>query len=135
MPPLFHMHWMRNTIQLATSLLGGSLSGVSHPLTGDLLETRFATSSDRLSTDRTGHRDRTAHTSPTAESPRNVFKPADPGTRVYGRGDASFRWEDQDDEIDAPGRSRRGARWVLFRASWGEAQRWKRGGVKGTSRG
>lgn len=31
---------------------------------------------------------------------KNVFKPADPGTRVYGRGDASFRWEDQDDEID-----------------------------------
>lgn len=31
---------------------------------------------------------------------RNVFDPAHPGTRVYGRGDAYLRWEDQDDEID-----------------------------------
>eukprot|EP00913_Durusdinium_trenchii_P015657 g14718.t1 len=30
----------------------------------------------------------------------NVFAPEDPGTRVYGRGDAFLRWEDQDDEID-----------------------------------
>ena len=31
---------------------------------------------------------------------RNVFDPAHPGTRVYGRGDAYLRWEDQDDEVD-----------------------------------
>ncbi|CAJ1427382.1 unnamed protein product [Effrenium voratum] len=31
---------------------------------------------------------------------KNVFEPAHPGTRVYGRGDAYLRWEDQDDEID-----------------------------------
>ena len=31
---------------------------------------------------------------------KNVFDPAHPGTRVYGRGDAYLRWEDQDDEID-----------------------------------
>lgn len=31
---------------------------------------------------------------------KNVFAPEDPGTRVYGRGDAFLRWEDQDDEID-----------------------------------
>ena len=29
-----------------------------------------------------------------------MFEPAHPGTRVYGRGDAYLRWEDQDDEID-----------------------------------
>ena len=28
--------------------------------------------------------------------PRNVFDPAHPGTRVYGRGDAILRWDDQD---------------------------------------
>ena len=27
---------------------------------------------------------------------RNVFDPAHPGTRVYGRGDAYLRWEDQE---------------------------------------
>ena len=26
---------------------------------------------------------------------RNVFDPAHPGTRVYGRGDAILRWDDQ----------------------------------------
>lgn len=31
---------------------------------------------------------------------KNVFDPAHPGTRVYGRGDAILRWDDQDDEID-----------------------------------
>ena len=31
---------------------------------------------------------------------KNVFEPAHPGTRVYGRGDAFLRWEDQDDQID-----------------------------------
>lgn len=31
---------------------------------------------------------------------KNVFDPAHPGTRVYGRGDAYLRWEDQDDEVD-----------------------------------
>jgi len=31
---------------------------------------------------------------------KNVFDPAHPGTRVYGRGDAFLRWEDQDDEVD-----------------------------------
>merc|ERR1719161_1051083 len=29
---------------------------------------------------------------------RNVFDPSHPGTRVYGRGDEAFRWDDQDDD-------------------------------------
>eukprot|EP00931_Biecheleriopsis_adriatica_P023644 TRINITY_DN14888_c0_g1_i3.p1 TRINITY_DN14888_c0_g1~~TRINITY_DN14888_c0_g1_i3.p1 ORF type:complete len:1013 (-),score=218.24 TRINITY_DN14888_c0_g1_i3:55-3093(-) len=31
---------------------------------------------------------------------RNVFNPSHPGTRVYGRGDAFLRWDDQDDDDD-----------------------------------
>lgn len=31
---------------------------------------------------------------------KNVFNPSHPGTRVYGRGDAWLRWDDQDDPID-----------------------------------
>mmetsp|Transcript_39241 Transcript_39241/g.121649 ORF Transcript_39241/g.121649 Transcript_39241/m.121649 type:complete len:984 (+) Transcript_39241:416-3367(+) len=31
---------------------------------------------------------------------RNVFNPAHPGTRVYGRGDDCFRWPDQEDDDD-----------------------------------
>jgi len=31
---------------------------------------------------------------------RNVFNPAAPGTRVYGRGDEFLRWPDQDDDDD-----------------------------------
>lgn len=30
---------------------------------------------------------------------RNVFNPSHPGTRVYGRGDALLKWDDQDDFI------------------------------------
>ncbi|CAE7317154.1 AKHSDH2 [Symbiodinium natans] len=32
---------------------------------------------------------------------KNVFDPAHPGTRVYGRGDAVLRWDDQSDEDSA----------------------------------
>jgi len=34
-------------------------------------------------------------------SVRNVFNPSHPGTRVYGRGDDCFKWDDQEDEDES----------------------------------